>query len=76
VWVTPCGTIAIPAVEVGAFDRTIVEVGNTHVGPVKVTYFNVDDAPIAVSAICDNGLLVGAILMHRMNAAGVQLENE
>jgi hypothetical protein len=41
-----------------------------------VTRFNVDDDPIAVSAICDDGLSVGAIRIHRMNAAGVQLENE
>src|SRR5262249_39009776 len=67
---------AIPAVEVGAFDRTIVEVGNTHIGPIDVTCFNVDDDPIAVSAIGDDRLFVGAIRIHRMNVAGVQFEYE
>jgi hypothetical protein len=43
---------------------------------VDVTCFNVDDDPIAVSAIGDDRLFARAIRIHRMNATGVQLENE
>ena len=46
--VTPCGTMnsAIAAVEVGALDRTVVQVGDAHIGPIDVTGIGVDDDAI------------------------------
>src|SRR5262249_60341249 len=60
-----------PAVDVGAFHRAIVEVGNTHVGPIDVTRRHIHGDAVGKTAIGDDGLAVGAIRIHRMNAAGV-----
>jgi hypothetical protein len=47
-----------------------------HVGPIDVTRRHIHGDAVGETAIGDDGLAVGAIRIHRMNAAGVQLENE
>ena len=68
--------LAILAVDVGALDRAIVHARDTHVGPVDVTGFGIHHDAIGKSAIGHDRLFVGPVRVHRMNAAGVQLENE
>src|SRR4029077_19006698 len=60
---------AIFSVDVGPLDRTIVQVGNTHVGPVNVPRLNIDDNAIGKSALRYDGLSVGTVGIHRMNTA-------
>ncbi|HTO66669.1 MAG TPA: hypothetical protein VMM15_36090, partial [Bradyrhizobium sp.] len=67
---------AILPVEVDALDRAVVQAGNTHVGPVDVTSSGVHRNAIGQSAIGNDNLSVGAVRIHRMNAATAQLENE
>ena len=67
---------AVPAVEIGALDRTVVEVGNAHVGPVDVTGLRIHDDAVGKTAIGDNGFAVGAVGIHRVNAVAAQFENE
>ena len=67
---------AIPAVEVGALDRAVVEVGNTHVGPIDMTRLRIHDDAVGQMAIGDDGLFVGPVRIHRVDAAGVEFENE
>jgi hypothetical protein len=68
--------LSILAVDIGALDRAIVQVGNTHIGPINVTRIGIDDDAITEAAIGDNGLFVGAVGVHRVNDTGVQFENE
>jgi len=49
---------AIRSVEVGAFDRTVIQVGNAHIGPVDVTCRDVDDDAVGMDAIRRNDLAI------------------
>ena len=60
--------LAIPAVEVGALDRAVVERGNAHVGPIDVTSLHIHDDAVGEAAILDDDLAVGTIGIHRVNA--------
>jgi hypothetical protein len=51
---------AIPTIEVGSLNGTIVQIGYTHVGPVNVASLNIDYYAIGVSASCYDDLPVGA----------------
>src|SRR5262249_47817408 len=66
----------VPTVEVGALDRTVVERGHAHVGPIDVTGLDIHGDAVGQATIGDDGLAVGAIGIHRVNAASAQLENE
>src|ERR1700722_9718492 len=59
---------AIPTVEIGTLDRAVVKVGHTHIGPIDVTRLHIDGDPVGEMAIGDNGLAVGAVEIHRVNA--------
>ena len=48
--------LAIPPVEIGAFDGAVVQVRNAHVGPVDVPGFHVDRDAIGEPAIGDDDL--------------------
>ena len=62
---------AIPAVEVGALDRAVVEVGDTHVGPIDMTRLRIHDDAVGQMAISDDSLFVGPVRIHHVDAAGV-----
>src|SRR4029077_588488 len=66
----------ILAVDVGALDGTVVQVGNTHVGPVDVPCLDIDDDAVREMAARPDGLAVRAIGVHDVDASGIQLENE
>ena len=68
--------LAVPAVEVGALDRAVVEVGDAHVGPIDMTRLRIHDDAVGKVAIGDDGLAVGAVGIHRVNAVAAQFENE
>jgi hypothetical protein len=55
---------AIPPVKVGPLDGTIVQIGNTHIGPVNVSSFNIDYYAIRMSTVCYDGLHVGAVCIQ------------
>ncbi len=61
--------LAILPIEIHSLDRAIVQARNSHVRPVDVTRFGIDDDAIGVTAIGDDGLSVRAIRVHRMNTA-------
>ena len=68
---------AITAVDVGALDGAIVCAGTgAHVRPVDMAGRDIDRDAIRKTAIGDDDLPVGAVGIHRMNAAGAQLEHE
>ena len=68
--------LAIPSIEVGALDRTVVERGNAHVGPVDVASLDIHGDAVGEMAIGDDGLAVGTIGIHGVNAVSTQFENE
>src|SRR5262249_14783942 len=68
--------LAILSVCVSTLDGAVVQVGNTHVGPVDVTGFRINGDTIGETAIGYDSLPVGAIRIHQMNKAGVQFEYE
>src|SRR5262249_11884392 len=43
--------LAVAAVEVGALDRAVVEVGDAHIGPVDMTGLHIDDDAVGQTAI-------------------------
>src|SRR5205085_7208764 len=65
--------LAIPPVEIGAFDGAVVPVGNAHVGPVDEPAFDVYRNAVGKPTLGDNDLAVGPIRVQRDNAvaAGV-----
>ncbi len=67
---------AVPAVEVGALDRAVVEVGDTHVGPIDMTRLRIHDDAIGEVAISHDGPAVRSIGVHRVNAVAAQFEHE
>src|SRR5262245_33101343 len=68
--------LAIAPVEVGAFDRAVVEVRNAHVGPIDVTCFDIDDDAVGEWAPGDDHLAVASVGIHRQDTAVAQVENE
>src|ERR1700693_32541 len=68
--------LAVLAVEIGALDRSVIQVGGAHVGPVDMTGINIDDDAVGQMAIRHDGPTVGTVRIHGVNAAGVNLENK
>src|SRR4029077_1859294 len=68
--------LAIPPVEIGAFDGAVVQVGNAHVGPVDVPGFDVYRDAVGDPAIGDDDLAVGAVRVHREHPVAAGFENE
>jgi hypothetical protein len=60
---------AILTIEIHALDRTIVLVGNAHVGPVKVTRLKIDSYAVRSSAAVDDDFAVRAVGVYRNNPA-------
>src|SRR5262249_35485736 len=58
---------AVLAVEVGALDRTVVEVGDAHIGPIDMTRGDIYRDAVGQTAVGDDGLAVGAVGIHRVN---------
>jgi hypothetical protein len=67
---------AVPAVEVGPFDRTVVEVRHAHVGPINMTGLPFYDDAVGEVTIGDDSLAVRAVRIHRVNAVTAEFENE
>jgi len=67
---------AVPAVEVGTLNRAVVEVGDTHVGPIDMSRLRIHDDAVGQMAIGDDGLFVGPVRIHRVDSVGVYFENE
>jgi hypothetical protein len=68
--------LTVLSVEVCPFDRAIVQAWDAHIRPVDVAGFDIDDDPIGMPAAGHDGLPVGAIRVHRMNAPSIQLEDK
>ena len=68
--------LAVLAVDVGALDRAVVQARDAHVGPVDMASLNIDDDAVGQMAIRHDGLAVGTVGIHGVNAAGVQLKNK
>src|SRR5262249_14001853 len=68
--------LAVLAVEVGALDRAVVEIGDTHVGPIDVTCLGIHTDAVGEAAIGDDRLAVGTIGIHRVNPVPAQFKNE
>jgi hypothetical protein len=68
--------LAVPAVEIGALDGSVVQVWNAHVGPVDMTGVDIDDDAVRKMTPRHNRSVIGAIGIHDVNFVGVQLENE
>jgi hypothetical protein len=66
----------IPAVEIGPLDRAVVEVRDAHVGPIDMTGLRIHDDAVGEMAIGSDGLAVGAVGIHRVNAVAAQFEKE
>src|SRR5882724_9237579 len=64
------------AVDVGALDGPVIQVRDAHVGPVDMAGLSIDDDAVRQMAIRHNGLAVGTVRIHGMNAAGVNLEDK
>src|SRR5262249_51139090 len=60
--------LGVLAVEVGALDRAVAEVGDTNVGPIDVTSLDIHADAVGIAAIGDDGRAVGTIGIHRVNA--------
>src|SRR5206468_2207294 len=63
-------------VEVGALDRAILAAGHTHVRPVHVAGPGVDGDAVGQVAAGGDDRLVGAVRLHRKDAASAEVENE
>src|SRR6266567_2879695 len=68
--------LAILAVDVGALDRPVIQARDSHVGPVDMASLGIDDDAVRQMAIRHDGLAVGTVRIHGVNAAGVQLKNK
>src|SRR6185369_184820 len=67
---------AIQTVEISTLDRAIVFGGNTHVGPVNVSGFKIDDNAIRDSSSADNDFSVRPVGVSRMNPAATCFEKK
>src|SRR6202030_740378 len=68
--------LAVLAVDVGALDRPVIQVRDAHVGPVDMASLGIDDDAVGQMAIRHDGLAVGAVRIHRVNAVGVNLKDK
>src|ERR1700754_4418501 len=68
--------LAVLAVDVGALDGPVIQIWNTHIGPVDVASLGIDNATVGQMAIRHDGLAVGTVRVHGVNAASVYLENK
>ncbi len=68
--------LAIVTVEVGALDGSVIQLENTHVGPVDVTSFNVHHDAIGEMAISYDDFFVGTVGIHGEDVVATQFENE
>jgi hypothetical protein len=68
--------LAVLAVDVGTLDGAVVKIRDAHVGPVDMTGLGIDDDAVGQMAIRYNRLTVRAVRIHRVNTAGVQLEDK
>ena len=57
------------AVEVGALDRAVVQVGNAHIGPVDMAASASTTMPSGRRQSVDDDLAVGAVRIHREDPA-------
>jgi hypothetical protein len=57
-------------------DRTVVEVRDAHVGPIHMTGLRIHDDAVEEMAIGNDGLQVGVVEIHRVNAVAAQFGNE
>jgi hypothetical protein len=56
--------LPITAVEIGALDRAVVEIGNAHVGPLDVASLRIDDDTVREMATGNDGLAVGSVRIY------------
>ena len=68
--------LAVLAVDVGALDRAVIQARDAHIGPVDMASLSIDDDAVGQMAIRHDGLAVGTVRIHGVNAAGVQLKNK
>ena len=68
--------LAILTVEVGALDKSVIQLENTHVGPIDVPGFNVHHDAIGERAIGYDDFFVGTVGIHSEDAAGTHIEKE
>ena len=68
--------LAVLAVDVGTLDGPVIQVWDAHVGPVDMASLGIDDDAVGQMAIRHDGLAVGTVRIHGVNAAGVQLKNK
>ncbi len=54
----------IAAVEIGALDRAVVEIGHAHVGPIDMASHRIDDDAIREVATGNDGLPIRSIRIH------------
>src|SRR5882724_1950220 len=67
---------AVLAVDVGALDGPVIQVWDAHIGPVDMASLGIDDDAVRQMAIRHDGLTVGTIRIHAVNAAGVQFKDK
>src|SRR5437667_3388248 len=67
---------AILTIEISALDQTVVLVRHTHVGPVNVSGFKIDDDAIRDSSTADNDFSVRPVGISRMNPAAACFEEK
>ena len=68
--------LAVLAIEIGALDGPVVQVGNAHIGPVDMTRLGIDDDAVGKVTARHDGLAVGTVRVHDVDFPGVYLENE
>jgi hypothetical protein len=63
--------LAIPAIDVRALNRSVIQAwAAAHVGPVDMTSLGIDHDAVGQMAIGRDGLTVGTVRIHGVNAAG------
>ena len=68
--------LAVLAVDVGALDGPVIQVWDAHIGPVDMASLSIDDDAVGQMAIRHDGLAVGTVRIHGVNAAGVKSQGQ
>src|SRR5713226_6530353 len=68
--------LAVLAVDIGALDGPVILVWDAHVGPVTMACFDIHYDAVWQMTIRHDGLAVGTVRIHGVNAAGVQLKHK
>src|SRR3984957_11816876 len=68
--------LTIVSVKVGPLDGAIVEIKNSHIGPVDMVGCSIDRYPVRVAAIGYDDLPVAPLRGHRVDATATQLKHE